>query len=103
MATLEEKKATLAAAGVQLDGTETLPQINALIKKTNNVDPAPLDETAKVKAPKDKPKRAVHFTLNSTATPKRSFTIEDHGEDFADMADEFAKTNENIIIGRHHE
>lgn len=54
--------------------------------------------------PKVKPaESSVTFKVNDSATPVRTFSADEHGEDFNDVANEFHKSNENKIISREHD
>lgn len=86
---------------VALTGKETSKEIDAIIKSRNNVEAAPTDEDAEPVESKGKAKTAVHFVMKDGKT--RSFTPADHGKDFADVADEFHKTNELLVKSRVNE
>lgn len=77
----------LTDAGVTLTGSETEEELTALVV-TNGLDAGKKDSTGVV------------FKLNDVSTPSRSFSEEEHGENWEDVASEFEKTHAAKIVGK---
>ncbi len=79
-------------------GTETIPAL----KGTETADElADILVQAKADAKEDGPKKKISkvvFTRKDGS--KREFSETVHGEDFVEIADEFAETNKNVIASR---
>lgn len=61
-------------------------KVDAEVVSTNDFDPK-------------QAKNGVKFLLNNLVVKERTFTEEDHGEDFVDVASEFASTHKKQISG----
>jgi hypothetical protein len=88
---------------VALTGKESVKELDLIIKQRNGVTPAETaDESEAPEVPeKSKAETGVHFVLADGR--KRSFTPEDHGDDFVAVADEFHTTNKKYIVSRTDE
>jgi hypothetical protein len=89
LASLEEVLAKIVA----------LPAIGSQIGAAHISAPAPATP-AVVAIPKAKAKQSVTFTTTNKSAPVRTFSKDEHGANFNDVADEFHKSNQKTIISR---
>lgn len=90
---------TLTKQGVALTGKETVPQLEALAKAL----PAEPGATAAVATPTalakaDKDSVTIKYRDHVGQTVERTFSKDVHGDNFADVADEFSKTNADKLV-----
>lgn len=98
--TKEEKVEVLQKAGVKLTGDEKVPELDKLIKAHLNVDADETLEEPDLKKPTAKKRGSEEIEFHLTDGTKRKFSSKDHGDDFADVADEFHETNKKRIHRR---
>lgn len=96
----ETKIAVLQRAGVKLTGEETVKELDALIKQHLNVDADETPENKEVSKPAAKKRGSAEIAFVLRDGEKRTFSEADHGENFADVADEFHETNKHRVIRR---
>ena len=104
--TEKEFETELKDLGVALTGEETLTDLKALLKKAK-VDAKGVKTTGEVAqttstvpVPEGKAKSSVHFVMKNGS---RTFTKDEHGADFNDIADQFHETNSAAVIAREHD
>lgn len=96
---VEEEPVTLESLDARLKKIELAvaakPDVQAHLNVPSvGITPVPFD-------PKAKPaKSAVVFKVNDSSTPVRTFTADDHGEDFNKVANDFHQSNASKIISR---
>lgn len=97
--TVEQRLASLEAF------QEKVMSIPAIAQQLNlgHIAATPVAAPKTVAIPKTPAKESVTFTTTDRVNPVRTFTAEEHGDDFNDVADQFHKTNAAKIVSRVHD
>lgn len=97
--TVEQRLASVEAS---LAKVLNLPSIATQLN-LGHIAAVPVATPKAVAVPKAKAKESVTFTTTDRVNPTRTFTKEEHGDDFNDVANEFHKTNAAKVISRVHD